>query len=62
MPNRAANITQAELTRYARAFKAAGVASWRVVVRVNGEHEISVGDAPSADDGASQIDDLLGMS
>lgn len=57
MPNRPANITQSELTRYAKALAAADVLQWRVVVRPDGSHEIIVGGASRKGD--SQIlDDL----
>ncbi len=43
MANRAAVIRQSDLTRYAKAMRAAGYSDWRVVVRPDGSHEIVAG-------------------
>jgi len=36
-------LKQSELTRYAKALQAAGVSEWRVVLRLDGSHEIIAG-------------------
>lgn len=36
-------LKQSELTRYAKALQAAGISEWRVVVRLDGSHEIIAG-------------------
>lgn len=58
MPNRSAAIRQSDLTRYAKAMRAAGVAEWRVVIRPDGTHEIVAGKtdslAPVADPDAGK--------
>lgn len=38
--NRAAPLRQSDLTRYAKAMRAAGVEEFRVVVKPDGTHEI----------------------
>ena len=43
MNNRAALLKQSDLTRYAKAMRAAEIAEFRVVVRPDGTHEIIVG-------------------
>jgi hypothetical protein len=43
MAARPALLKQSELTRYAKALRAAGVTKWRVVVRPDGTHEIIAG-------------------
>lgn len=53
MPNQPSSIKQSELTRYAKALRAANVDRWRLIVRPDGEHELIVDnrkDAP-ADEG-----------
>ena len=48
MTARAASLKQSDLTRYAKALRAAGVEEWRVVVHRNGTHEIVAGSASSS--------------
>jgi hypothetical protein len=43
MHNRTALLKQSDLTRYAKAMRAAEIAEFRVVVRIDGTHEIIVG-------------------
>lgn len=38
-----AALRQSDLTRYARAMRAAGFSDWRVVVKPDGSHEIVAG-------------------
>lgn len=46
MANSSASLKQIELTRYAKAMKAAGVDEYRVDVRPDGTHTIIVGVQP----------------
>ena len=43
MANTAALLKQSDLTRYAKALRAAGVSEWRVDVFPNGKHSIIAG-------------------
>lgn len=42
MANPAAPVSQAVLTRYAKALRAANIDRWRLIVRPDGEHEVIV--------------------
>lgn len=53
-----AALKQSDLTRYAKALQAAGVAEWRVVVRPDGSHEIVAGKIDPAAAGPNP-DELL---
>lgn len=48
MTARAAPLKQSDLTRYAKAMRAAGVQEWRVEVKPNGTHTIIAGKLPDA--------------
>lgn len=56
MTNRPASLKQSDLTRYAKALRAAGVDEWRVVVRPDGTHEIIAGKLPDNGDLANDWD------
>ncbi len=60
MSARPAALRQSDLTRYAKALRAAGVDEWRVVVHRDGTHEI-FGGAPASisDHIGPDPDDLL---
>lgn len=58
MSGRPALLKQSELTRYAKALQAAGVKQWRVVVRIDGSHEIVAG-AADVDQVGPDPDELL---
>lgn len=53
-----AALKQSDLTRYAKAMRAAGFAEFRVVVRPDGSHEIVAGKVDPAQAGPDP-DDLL---
>lgn len=53
MTNRPAVLRQYDLTRYAKALRAAGVLEWRIVVRRDGTHEIIAGKPPDSGDVAN---------
>ena len=58
MANRPAPLRQSDLTRYAKAMQAAGVAAWRIEVDpATGKIALIVGGEPSrpADDGWSDL-------
>lgn len=46
MANRPAPLKQSDLTRYAKALRAAGVKEWRITVEPNGTHTIIAGQLP----------------
>jgi hypothetical protein len=48
MSPRPALLKQSDLTRYAKAMRAAGVQEWRVQVEPNGRHTIIAGKFPDA--------------
>lgn len=48
MAARPAILRQAELARYAKAMRQAGVDQWRVVARPDGSHELIVGKSEPA--------------
>lgn len=50
MPHPKAAMKQSDLTRYAKALRAAGYSEWRVVVRPDGTHEIIAGKLPDNGD------------
>jgi hypothetical protein len=58
MKNRAALLKQSDLTRYAKAMRAADVVEYRVVVRTDGTHEIIVGKASVATGSATGWEDV----
>lgn len=53
MHNRTALLKQSDLTRYAKALRAAEIAEFRVVVRPDGTHEIIVGPSETASAGGA---------
>jgi len=53
-----AALKQSDLTRYAKALQAAGIAEWRVEVEANGKHTIIAGKVDSAKAGPDP-DELL---
>lgn len=58
MPHPRAALKQSDLTRYAKAMRAAGFAEFRVVVRPDGSHEIVAGKLDAALAGPDP-DDML---
>ena len=48
MPHPRAALKQSDLTRYAKALRAAGIAEWRVEVEPNGKHVIIAGKVDEA--------------
>ena len=61
MSNRPAPLRQSDLTRYAKAMRAAGIQAWRVEVQPNGTHSIIAGLTNSAtpDTDGPDPDELL---
>ena len=59
MTNRPALLKQSDLTRYAKAMRAAGVADWRVDVFPNGKHSIIAGAVSKQDPIGPDPDELL---
>lgn len=45
--SRPATLTQAELTRYAKAMRDAAVVEWRVIIHPDGRREIIAGSDPA---------------
>ena len=58
MPSRPAPIRQSDLTRYAKAMQAAGVADWRIELRPDGTQIIVAGKV-DANAGPNPCDELL---
>ena len=58
MANQPARLKQSDLTRYAKALRAAGVAEWRVEVEPNGKHVIIAGKI-AQDSAGPDPDELL---
>ena len=58
MPARPAILRQSELTRYAKAMRAAGIAEWRVEIDPTGKVSIIAG-ASDPDAGPNPCDRLL---
>jgi hypothetical protein len=56
---RPAILKQSELTRYAKALRAAGVSEWRVVAHPDGSHEIVAGKTDAAQAYGPDPDELL---
>ena len=52
-------LKQSDLTRYAKALRAAGVSEWRVDVFPNGKHSIIAGAASQQDAIGPDPDELL---
>ena len=59
MTARSATLKQSDLTRYAKAMRAAGVSEWRVDVFPNGKHSIIAGAASKQDAIGPNPDELL---
>ena len=59
MANRPAMLKQSDLTRYAKAMRAAGFAEWRVEILPNGKHSIIAGAASQQDAIGPDPDELL---
>jgi hypothetical protein len=58
MANPRATLKQSDLTRYAKALRAAGIAEWRVEVLPTGKHVIIAGRVDEAESGPDP-DELL---
>ena len=59
MANTSANLKQSDLTRYAKAMRAAGVSEWRVDVFPSGKHTTIAGAASKQDALGPDPDELL---
>ena len=59
MANRAAMLKQSDLTRYAKAMRAAGIGAWRIEVQPNGTHSIIAGSAEHDAKAGPDPDELL---
>lgn len=57
MTNRPALATQVEVTRYAKAMRAAAVDDWRLIIHPDGRHEIIAGKS-AVNDTATGWEDL----
>lgn len=61
MPNRRASLSQAELTRYAKAMRAAGYEDWRIEVANTDGTKVSIrpGKAGETADDGDDIDAMI---
>lgn len=59
MANRPAPLRQSDLTRYAKAMRAAGIQAWRIEVQPNGTHNIIASNVTKDGDAGPDPDELL---
>ena len=62
MTNRKASVTQAELARYAKALRSAGIDEWRIEIERDGAKvSIVAGAASKAGEATDDFDKLIAM-